>query len=293
MKRRILVVLAVAVCLFAQDWKSVDALPSVDLSALTPAQKATALKLLRDSDCSCGCGMKLAECRVKDPNCSFSRGMAGVLVESLHKGMTGDQALAAMKSSKPGQGVKRDTRVLGDKVDIPTAGSPVSGPAGARITIVEFSDFQCPFCIAAIPQLKQLMAAYPADVKLIFKQFPLDNHSQAALAATAALAAHKQGKFWPLHDAMFAAKGHIDRPTILMLAVAAGIDQKRFLADMESPEVKKAVARDQEDGERAGVQGTPTLFLNGRHYNGGVRFEILKDLVEQELKAPVKTAAAR
>lgn len=179
--------------IWAQDWQTTEALPAIDLSSLSPAQKASALKLLRETDCSCACGMKLAECRVKDPNCSYSRGMATVVVESLKAGKSEADALAAAKASRYGHRPGADPRVLGDPVNIPILGSPLLGRPDARITLVEFSDFQCPFCIAAIPQLQALMKAYPNDVRLVFKQFPLDSHSQAALAAAAALAAHKQG----------------------------------------------------------------------------------------------------
>lgn len=286
MKKLLVLTCLTAAFLCAQQWQTLESLPAVDLGGLTPVQKTAALKLLREHDCSCGCGMKLAECRVKDPNCAYSRGIATVIVDSIRKGMTEADALAAAKSSRFGQGVKRDTRVLGDPVAIPIDGSPFLGPPMARITIVEFSDFQCPYCIAAVAQLQELLKAYPAAVKLVFKQFPLDTHSQAATAAVAALAAHKQGKFWPLHDALFAQRGDLARPKILALANSAGLDVKRFEADMDSPETRKAVERDLDDGGRAGVEGTPTVFLNGRHYNGPVRFEILKDLVAQELKKP-------
>ena len=87
---------------------------------------------------------------------------------------------------------------------LPVAGSPVTGPADAAITIVEFSDFQCPYCIQAVPEMEAMLKVFPTQVKLIFKQFPLEIHSDAYRAATAALAAQKQGKFWEMHYALFA-----------------------------------------------------------------------------------------
>lgn len=279
----------VASLLCAQDWQTLESLPAVDFSGLSPAQKATALKALRELDCSCGCGMKVAECRVKDPACSFSRGMAGVVVDSVRKGMSEAQAVAAAKASRFGHGPQQETRILSDPVQIPVTGAPVLGPADARVTLVEFSDFQCPYCIAATGQLRALVKAYPADVKLIFKEFPLDRHSQAALAAAAALAAHKQGKFWPLHDALFAQEGKLNREKILALAGTAGLDMLRFVREMDAPQTKAAVAGDVEDGVRAGVEGTPTLFVNGRRYNSGIRFDLLKAIIDQELQ---KTARA-
>lgn len=285
MKKLLTLVALLAVTLWGQQvWKTLESLPGIDLTGLTPEQKTAALQLLRETDCSCACGMKLAECRVKDPNCSYSRGMATVIIDRLKAGKSAAEALAAAKSSRFGHLPGADPRVLGDPVTIPIAGSPFQGPANARITIVEFSDFQCPFCIAAIPQLKQLLQAFPNDVKLVFKQFPLDSHSQAATAAAAALAAHKQGKFWPMHDALFNQHGRLSREKILELASTVGLDQKRFAADLDSADTRKAVARDLNEGMEAGVEGTPSLFVNGRHYNRPVQFAILKDLVDGELK---------
>lgn len=277
----------------AQDWTTMESLPAVDFSGLSPAQKATALKLLRAHACSCGCNMKVAECRVKDPNCYYSRGLAAVIIGSLKAGKSEKQALADADASRFAH--LPEHKLLEDPIEIPTAGAPVIGPRNARITLVEFSDFQCPYCGLATPQLKLVMEAYPTQVRLIFKQFPLDTHSQAALAAAAAVAAQRQGKFWPMHDALFASRTDLRRPTILALASAIGLDVKRFEADMDSAEVRKAVQRDLEDGMNAGVMSTPTLFIDGQHYNGMIKLEALKPILDAELKHPAgaaKTASA-
>ncbi|MFN7994068.1 MAG: thioredoxin domain-containing protein [Bryobacteraceae bacterium] len=272
----------------AQDWASVEALNKVDFTGLSPAQKATVLKLLRQHDCSCGCGMKLAECRVKDPNCYYSRGMAGVIVDAIKSGKSEKDALAEATASKFGHAPEH--KILEDPVEIPTAGSPVIGPTDAPVTLVEFSDFQCPYCYLATPQLHAVLQAYPTQVKLIFKQFPLDIHSQAALAASAALAAHKQGKFWPMHDTLFTNHSNLSRPTILAIAAKVGLDMKRFEADLDSPEIHKAVQRDMDDGFKAGVMATPTIFIDGQHYNGAIKLETLKPLLDAELKHPARPA---
>jgi protein-disulfide isomerase len=279
-------ILGCAICvalLCAQDWQKAASLPAVDLGGLTPAQKNTALKVLREGDCSCGCGMKIAECRVKDPNCSYSKGLSSVIVDSVKQGKTGADALAAAKASRYGHAPDH-SKLLEDPVKIPVAGSPVLGPQNAPVTLVEFSDFQCPYCVTAVPELQALMKAYPTQVKLIFKQFPLDIHSQAAFASVAALAAHKQGKFWNLHDALFAQRGRLSREIILKLAGDAGLDMKRFNADLASPELRKAVDKDRDDGETAGVTGTPALFVDGQHYNGALTLAALKQVVDGELK---------
>lgn len=272
-----------AIILCAQDWQTAVTLPAVDMNGLTPAQKTTALKALRAQDCSCGCGMKVAECRLKDPGCSFSKGLASVMVDSVKKGKTEAEAIAAAKASKFAQ--PPEAKLLEDPVEIPIANSPVTGPASAAITLVEFSDFQCPFCYKAVAQLNTIMKAYPTQVKLVFKQFPLvESHPEAAVSAAAALAANRQGKFWQMHDAMFANHGSLSRKAIMGWAAGLGMDMKRFTADLDSQAIKQAVMRDMEDGNKIGVDATPTIFIDGQKYNGALALDAIKPVIEAELK---------
>ncbi|HXB74306.1 MAG TPA: thioredoxin domain-containing protein [Candidatus Acidoferrales bacterium] len=281
-----------ALALFAQDWQTMTTLPAVDMNGLTPARQTTALKALRSQDCACGCGMKVAECRVKDPGCSVSRGLATVIVDAIKKGKTEAGALAEAKASKFAQ--PPETKLLEDAVNIPTANSPVTGPASAPITLVEFSDFQCPFCYKAVAQLNTVLKAYPTHVKLVFKQFPLvDSHPEAAISAAAALAANQQGKFWQMHDVMFANHGGLSRKAIMEWAAGLGLDMKRFTADLDSPGIKQAVMRDMDDGNKAGVDATPTLFIDGQKYNGALALDALKPVIEAELKRLAAKPAAK
>ncbi len=289
--RIIFLCVTAAILLLAQDWTTATSLPGVDLSGLTAVQKATVMKVLREHGCSCGCEMKVAECRIKDPSCTYSRGLASVVADAVRHGKNAADAWAAASASQYAHGPASHTKLLEDPVAISLANAPVRGPAGAPVTLVEFSDFQCPFCVAATPQLDALLKAYPSQVKLIFKQFPLDSHSQAALAAAAALAAHKQGKFWPLHDAMFAQKGNLSRQGILELAARAGLNMPRFQADLDSADVKREVARDIADGEKIGVDATPTLFIDGQRYNGPITIEKLKPILAAEAKHPARLGA--
>jgi protein-disulfide isomerase len=278
---------------FAQDWKTADALPGLDLGGLSAVQKTTVLKILREHGCSCGCNMKLAECRVVDPNCSFSKGLASVVIDAVRQGKSETDAIAAADAShwahvKPAQ-------LLDDPVSISVAGAPSRGPQNAPITLIEFSDFQCPYCIAATPEIKAILDAYSKDVKLIFKEFPLEIHSNAEFAATAALAAHKQGKFWAIHDALFATHD-LSRQNIFAIAQKNGLDMQRFEADLSSTDVHETLLRDIQDGDRAGVQGTPTIFINGKRYNGQIRQEALKPVLDAELHpgaAAHQTASAK
>lgn len=277
-----------------QDWKTGASLPGVDLSGLSAKQKASALKILRERDCSCGCGMKLAECRVMDPGCAYSTNLSQTVIESVKSGKTDAQTAAALDSSKWAH--VQEPKILDDAVQIPISGAPTMGPANAKITLIEFSDFQCPYCAVAVSQISALMKAYPTQLRLVFKQFPLETHPQADLAAAAAIAAHKQGKFWAMHDAMFAHRDDLSRKAIILMAKQSGLDMDRFESDIDSTEVREAVVRDVQDGDHAHVEGTPTVFISGQRYNGQVSLDPLKQVIDEQLKthtAPTAVTAKR
>jgi len=223
--------------------------------------------------------MMMAECRTKDPNCSVSKALTAIVVDNIRKGANEAAVLKAVDASP-----LMHPKLLEDPVVIPIDGAPFLGPKDARVTLVEFSDFQCPYCAQAVVRLNAVLKAYPNQVKLVFKQYPLDMHSQAALAAAAALAAHRQGKFWPLHDAMYADRTHLSRTTILAMAGAVGLDTKRFEQDWDSPAVKQALAREEAEGDKAGVEATPTVFIDGQKYNGSLDLDAIRPIIEAELK---------
>jgi protein-disulfide isomerase len=277
------VAIGAAFLLAQQNWKTSDSLPGVDLSGLSPLKARALLRMLRNHDCPCGCGMKLAECRMSDPNCAWSKGIAEAMASALRAGKSENEAIEAAKASKWAKG-PQPPKLLEDAVTIPTAGSPVRGAQGAAVTLVEFSDFQCPYCFEAVAKLNAVLNAYPGKVKLIFKEFPLETHSQAALAADAAIAAHRQGKFWEMHDALFTHRRDLSRPAILGLARDLGLDMKRFQTDLDSAETKKAVANDVRDGDRAGVEGTPSVYIDGQQYNGNLDLAAMKKVIDAELK---------
>lgn len=265
-------------------WKTSQTVGAIDLSGLTPVQKKAVLKLLREEDCSCLCGMKTAECAIKDPNCSYSKALAKVAIKGVKDGKTlleiSKEMDASPKAHRP--------KLLEDAVTIPVAGAPVRGPADARITLVEFSDFECPYCSVAVKEVEQIQAAYPKDIKLIYKHFPLSMHPHAPLAAQAAMAAQSQGKFWEMHDLLFANFRKLTRENMLAWAAQIGLDVDKFKADLDSGKYKAAVDKDEAEGETAGVYGTPAFFINGKLYNGPLELASLKPILDAELKAPAK-----
>lgn len=283
--------LLAATCGYCQSQPVADTtLPGVNFSGLSDAQRTAALTALQETGCSCGCSMTLAQCRVADPKCAFSTNLGQVAVLAAQQGKDVSGIKAALDASPWAH--PQQPKLLDDPVHIPTSGSPSLGPDNAPITLVEFSDFQCPYCALAAPRIREIVKAYPTQVRFIFKQFPLDFHPQANLAAAAALAAQKQGKFWEMHDAMYATRD-LSRASLLAMAEKVGLNMQQFTADLASTQVKEAIVRDEQDGEAAGVDGTPALFINGQRYNGQIDLARLRPILDGELKPTSSSTAAR
>jgi protein-disulfide isomerase len=142
--------------------------------------------------------------------------------------------------------------------------SPIKGDKNAPVTIVEFSDFQCPYCSRLQPTLVQVLEAYPKDVKLVFKDFPLSFHKQAKNAAKAARAAGEQGKYWEMHDLIFEKFSTVNEEMFKEFAGKLTLDMNKFNADYSSTKYDQLIQQDINMGRTAGVTGTPSLFLNGK-----------------------------
>jgi protein-disulfide isomerase len=141
--------------------------------------------------------------------------------------------------------------------------SATKGPDKAPVTITLFDDFQCPYCARLLPTLDKVMQTYPDQVRIVFKHFPLSMHKFAQQAAMASIAARNQGKFWPMHDQLFANYSQLDDNKIRELAESIGLDMARFDKDMSDPVVQQEIAEDMALGTRSGVRGTPAVYING------------------------------
>ena len=157
-----------------------------------------------------------------------------------------------------------------------TKGSPSKGAKNAKLAVVEFSDFQCPFCSRVNPTMDQIVKEYGDEVAVVFKHLPLRMHSKAPAAHAASEAAHRQGKFWEMHDLIFANQRELTQQKYEEYAQQLGLDMDRFRKDAASPEVKKKVDADAAEAARLGVTGTPGFFVNGRFVSGAKPFESFK-----------------
>lgn len=172
------------------------------------------------------------------------------------------------------------------RVDFDNAGQPVFGPADAAITLVEFSDFECPYCGGFAATLDQIKETYAGQIRLIYRQFPLrEIHPNAQKAAEASLCANEQGQFWELHDAMFAEQAMLGEGDLKRKAGRLGLDQAAFDACLDSGKFVEQVAADMMVGQRLGIDGTPAVFVNGRPLVGGaVPYEMIAELIDDELE---------
>lgn len=165
------------------------------------------------------------------------------------------------------------------------AGRPMKGKPDAKITIVEFSDFECPYCSQAVPGIKALLDAYPNDVKIYFMHYPLSFHQAAMPSAIAAQCANTQGKFWEFHDELFANQRSLGPQLFEQTAQKVGMDVGKFKTCLDDPATKEFVAADMSQGEAAGVEGTPSFYVNGVQSQQGVPTpESIKPLIETAQK---------
>jgi protein-disulfide isomerase len=166
---------------------------------------------------------------------------------------------------------------------LPVNNSAVHGAENALVTITLFDDFQCPYCARLVPTLDKVLAAYPKQVRVVYKHFPLGMHKFAKAAAIASLAARNQGKFWPLHDQLFANYNKLNDALIRELAESVGLDMVRFDKDMADPALQREVAADTQLGTQAGVRGTPAVYINGKQLKDR-SFKGFKQMIDSELK---------
>jgi protein-disulfide isomerase len=178
----------------------------------------------------------------------------------------------------------RAPQVSNEVYKVVVGDSVTKGGAAPKVTIVEFSEFQCPFCSRAVPTMNQVLDTYKDDVQLVFKHLPLSFHNNAENAALASEAARQQGKFWEMHDRMFANQQMLDLPSLEKHAQELGLDLAKFKAAMGDAKTKDRLEADKKQAAQFGATGTPTFFVNGRKMVGAQAFEAFKSVIDEEIK---------
>jgi protein-disulfide isomerase len=190
---------------------------------------------------------------------------------------------AAAEKEGPGDGV--------DRVRVPLEGTP-RGPADAKVAIVAFSDFQCPFCSRVLPTLEQIEKEYGKQVKIYFRHNPLPMHPDAPLASEAAVAAEAQGKFWQMHDKLFANQQNLKRPDLEKYAQEIGLDMGKFKTALDTGAGKGRITSDMTLARQVGAQGTPNFYIDGRNVQGAQPFDKFKEVIDDEIKRADKLIAS-
>ncbi|MSP63749.1 MAG: hypothetical protein EXR72_26065 [Myxococcales bacterium] len=246
--------------------------PGIDVSGLDPSQVKGFERLLDEKASACGKSHSLRTSLKSDPKCRRSIFAARYLVTLLKAGLLPSEAEEHYD--------KRFVSPDKGRCDVATA--PMRGNANAPVAICEFSDFQCPHCRLAGPILAKLMEEFHDQVKVYYKNYPISKlHPEAADAAAAAVAAGKQGKFWPMHDKLFANQDKLAPTDLERYAGEMKLDVKKWKADLVP--ARDDVEKDHAEGEKLDITGTPTIYINDRKYAGPLRYEAMKDWVEEEL----------
>jgi protein-disulfide isomerase len=263
----------------------VETIPQVDLSELTDAEKSLWVDVVNDQLSPCGDPVSVAKCAAEQKKCgacvTAARYLARLVTEGYDRATLADHYRARF-------GTK-------EKVDVPVDDSPSRGAPMAKVTLVEFSDFQCPHCGAAHPELQRLLREYDGRLRLVYKYFPLSNHTRAVPAAgggggaagappppPAADAARAQGKFWEMHDLLFEHQRELEDADLKKYAAQLGLDVERFERDMNSDAVAQKVDADRALGERLGIEATPSFFVDGRSFRESPR--TLGAYIKEELE---------
>ena len=169
--------------------------------------------------------------------------------------------------------------------EVNIAGAPAKGDADAKVTLVEYSDFQCPFCSKASKTIGELEKKYGSKLRVVFKNFPLPFHTQAKLAAEAAMCANDQGPklFWKMHDAFFADQTKLDRENLIATAKKSGLKEADFVACLDGHKFTAAVEKDIMEGQNLSIKSTPTFFINGKLLSGAQPIEVFSEVIDEEL----------
>ncbi len=263
----------------------------ITFDGFTDAQKTAAMQALNERDCDCGCGMgHMAGCAKKDPNCPRSPKIAKQVVEMAKAGKSLTDMLAYIDTENPKKAGAAGAPSGAappppgpKKVALPPH-SPRHGPKNAKVTIVEFSDFQCPFCSRVIPTIKEIEQKYAKDVAVVFVNQPLPFHDNAKIAAKAFLAANRQNKAWEMHDKMFANQQALKEADLEKYAQELGLNVAKYKKDLADPVIDKQIADDQALAGSVGANGTPTFFINGREISGAQPFPAFQTIIDDEIK---------
>ena len=250
----------------------IEDLPGIDTSVLSAGEKRSWVRLVNDVLSPCGEPISVARCVSEQRSCDLCVPAATYVGRLVAEGHDPSEI----------RDYYRNRYADDAKHEIDMEGAPIRGAImGADVTIVEFSDFECPFCQQAHPVIGAVAREHSDRVAFAFKHYPLSMHEHSRAASSAAIAAQRQGKFWEMHDVLFENQQELAPSAIEAYASRLGLDMERFRADMAAEETEALIERNRSEGRELGVDGTPRIFVNGRPFTEPV--DALDTYVREEL----------
>ncbi|MFP2961679.1 DsbA family protein [Myxococcus sp. 1LA] len=256
---------------------AVSGIPGMDFSSLSPTAKRELATVFSDDFCYCGCPHTLGACLKTHTPCKHAKRKAQVAARMVSEGIPATEVILSLSTyyaafHNPRAQFKVDDRMC-------------MGSAGAPVTVVEFSDFECPYCAKARPVLEAFAKKHAQQVRFCYLPFPLSMHPNAKQAAQAALWARDQGKFWQMHDALFENQSNLKPEAIAALATSLGLDGAKLGALLKTDAYKDELDGYRGQGRSAGISGTPSVYFNGRALDlAFVEPEMLSHSLEDELE---------
>lgn len=249
----------------------------VDSREFTPRERHEFSRYVRELPAPCSTvAVPIAQCLLERRDCSLCLPAAVAIAKAVREGMSQDQVENLYKARFDPAAAK----------SIPLDGSPTRGPTNPLVRVVEFADFECPFCQQMAPVLDALWEKRKSSLEFVFKFMPLAMHPHGEISARAAIAADRQGKFWEMNRRLFAAGTQLEERDLDRYASELNLDIDRFHSDMRSEATGQRLATDRKVADSLGVKGTPTLFINGREYETKLD---LQEWVDAEIAAAGKT----
>lgn len=255
-----------------------DRIIGANTGSMSKDDRSRAASLMNKINCYYGCSDTVARCLVKDLKCQTARRLGGMIVRMVTRGRSDQEIRREVMFRAKSMHPFKKQRILYH------SNHCTSDPSKAKVVVTAFSEFQCPFCTVVLPWLRVIVPKFGGKVVLCYKHFPTTSHgTTAVLSSQAATAAGLQGKFWPMHDILYKNRKRQESYHLITYARSLGLDMNRWQADWKSRSTQRLVVLDKREGLRVGVQGTPTLFINGKQYHGRKNKAELTDRIAEEL----------
>lgn len=253
-----------------------DVYPGLNLESFNDGERSKFVGMAKAELCPCPeSTVSLHEClRKTETQCGVAKYSAVIMASGIKEGKTQTDILDQV--AKYVEGVKKT-------YEFDVAKTPYKGNPEAKVVLVEFADFQCPHCKMVVPIMDEVSEKYGDKIAFYYKHYPLPSHTQAEAAAAASLAAHQQGKFWEMHALIFKNQSSLSRAKLKSFAQQLGLNMNKFLEDFESPTIAAQINQDKAEATTAQIDGTPSLYINGKRYMGEKTVEDLSKYIDNAL----------